>query len=210
MGMHWQIEIFEELESTQTLLRQEALSSPEGRVVVARRQTAGYGRKGDPWCSEAGGLYVSWLLKPAQILPQLPWLMLCSVYSTLYACTGVTLQIKPPNDLHVASQKLAGMLIDAQVQGERPLYYVCGLGLNVNQQEFPPALRATSLYLQTGQTWSLEILLKRILLDFGRDYQALCLNPEGWRTSQYDQDLWTRISYNSKETIRLGALRDYA
>lgn len=204
--MNWQMERFQELDSTQARLRQEALYLPEGRVLVAARQTAGYGRNGHSWLSEMGGLYLSWLLKPAQILPDLPWVLLLSVCSVLEAQTGLSLRIKAPNDLYAGAQKLAGMLIDAQIQGERPLYYLCGLGINVNQKHFPPELQATSLYLQTGQNWSLDALLEQLLAVFAHEYQAFCADPGHWTGWQRYQDRPVQIGYNSEEIIRLGAL----
>jgi len=42
---------------------------------------------------------------------------------------------------------------------------IAGIGLNVNQEAFPDDLRetATSLRIETGQTWDIETLLQRTL-----------------------------------------------
>ncbi len=53
------------VDSTQTEARRlAAAGAPDGTLVWADRQTAGRGRMDRRWKSAAGGLYVSWLLRP--------------------------------------------------------------------------------------------------------------------------------------------------
>ena len=169
--IHWQIQRFEQLDSTQTWLQQRASQLPEGTVVVAEQQLQGHGRASHNWLSEAGGLYVSWLLKPERLLPELPWVLLLAVCRALETETGFALRLKAPNDLLLQGRKLAGMLIDGAIQGERPLFYVCGLGVNLNQRDFSDLPEATSLWLASGQRWSETKLLQTILAAFATDYQ---------------------------------------
>lgn len=79
---------------------------PEGLVVRARRQVAGYGRQGRAWTSPEGGLYCSLLLRP-QVLPrELPTLSLVvgmAVRRAIAALAGdaaaEAVRIKWPNDV---------------------------------------------------------------------------------------------------------------
>ena len=58
-------------------------------------------------------------------------------------------KLKWPNDLYVNDKKLAGILVESQLQGERLQAVVVGVGLNVSSRGFPAeiAARATSLAL---------------------------------------------------------------
>jgi BirA family transcriptional regulator, biotin operon repressor / biotin---[acetyl-CoA-carboxylase] ligase len=152
-------EIAAECLSTQDLCRDLARrGAPEGTVVQALSQTAGRGRESRAWYSPPGlGLYTSLLLRPRldsadwPALTPLIALALAESLERLAAAGGrlpaVPWQagIKWPNDLHGVRGKLAGIL--AETEGPA---VVVGLGLNLAQQDFPPALagRASSLFLE--------------------------------------------------------------
>lgn len=176
--MDWQIQVVEQLDSTQRWLCDQAGSLPAGSCCLARRQTAGLGREGRSWQSESGGLYASFLLKPESLLPELPWALWWAVLEAIESAAGLELTLKAPNDLLVQGRKLAGMLIDSRILGARPVYYVCGLGVNLNQTAFTGELgqKAVSLLQLTGQDWQPESLLTRILTCFATKY-ALLLTP---------------------------------
>jgi BirA family biotin operon repressor/biotin-[acetyl-CoA-carboxylase] ligase len=69
---------FDELDSTNTYLKQNWESLPQGIVVTTNKQSAGRGRYNRVWVSQEGGLYFSVLLKPTQqdFLPNLTILSL--------------------------------------------------------------------------------------------------------------------------------------
>jgi BirA family biotin operon repressor/biotin-[acetyl-CoA-carboxylase] ligase len=54
-------------------------------------------------------------------------------------------------------------------------YAVVGIGINVNQWEFPPELDAiaTSLRIATGREWSRVELIASLLQSLDREYRAL-------------------------------------
>ncbi len=79
---------------------------PEGLVVRALRQAAGYGRQGRAWASPEGGLYCSLLLRPQVAPRELPTLSLVvgmAVRRALVALAGDpavdVVRIKWPNDV---------------------------------------------------------------------------------------------------------------
>lgn len=173
--MNWQIQIFDQLESTQTWLLQQAEQLSAGSCVLARSQSAGLGRQDRSWQSEQGGLYSSFLLKPKTLLPALPWALWWAALDAIEDASGLSLTLKAPNDLLVQGRKLAGMLIDSRIFGQQPLYYVCGLGINLNQTEFTGELsqRAISLTQLTGDSWQPEKMLEKILSHFVVKYNLL-------------------------------------
>ncbi len=134
---------------------------PHGTVIAAGYQEKGRGRlPGRPWESRPGdSLLFTLILRaaevpfPRQLLPLLAGLGLCM---SLERSFGLRLRVKWPNDLLADGAKLAGILCE---QKGRHLF--AGIGLNCNQQDFPPPLdrKAVSLHRLLGGTFSpLEIL----------------------------------------------------
>lgn len=65
IGVRFRVEAYDEVISTNDLVKQAILEgTPEGLVVTAKSQTGGYGRRGNRWSSKPGGLYLSFLLRP--------------------------------------------------------------------------------------------------------------------------------------------------
>lgn len=168
--MNWRIHSFASLPSTQEWIRSRAIELPEGTVAVAETQTAGYGRLGRTWFSPPGGLYVSLLLKPLQLLPDLPFLLIWATLTALEKYTPGQLDMKHPNDIYSQQRKLAGVLADARVEDNLPRYYVCGIGINLNQERFPEDVPAISLRQITARgvdaTEVLQALLKQIQVGY--------------------------------------------
>lgn len=132
---------------------------PAGTVVAAREQTAGQGRLGRTWVSRPGGLYFTIVLRPRLEPAQVPLATLAlglAVADTLQTFLGLSVDLRWPNDVLAGDRKLAGIL--AQFQDGALL---AGVGLNVNQREFPPELApiATSLRMETGSEQNPEFLL---------------------------------------------------
>lgn len=210
--VHWQIHRELSLDSTQIRLKEVALLAPEGTVIVAQTQTQGVGREGRTWYSEPGGLYLSALLKPPQILNDLPLSLLYAVCKTLEDLSGLALTIKWPNDLLANGAKLAGMLIDSQLKGSQPMYYLCGIGINLNQRQFPQQMEqpATSLALLSQANWEPEQILPPLLENVALAYQAIQADPWLWRRPEQPLGLRPiQIGYNTQETKTLGELLDY-
>jgi BirA family biotin operon repressor/biotin-[acetyl-CoA-carboxylase] ligase len=83
---------------------------------------------------------------------------------------GVSTDIRWPNDVMLNEKKLAGIMIQSADQGA----LIAGIGVNVNQESFPPDIRdiATSLRIETGRAQDKEELLNRVLAESLR-YAAL-------------------------------------
>ncbi len=113
-----------------------------GSVVLADEQTAGQGRHGHTWHSEAGaGIYCSIVMPPS------PFLTLALGLATADAITqttGLAVDLRWPNDVMIGSKKCAGILVQL-TDGKA----IAGIGINVNHTQFPSELadEATSLRL---------------------------------------------------------------
>ena len=130
-------------------------------VVSAAAQTAGRGRESRAWISPANlGIYMTFGFH----LPDKRGLSLLSLTSGIAAggmlqdWTGKKFALKWPNDIMADGEKIAGILCETIVKGDRIVCLV-GIGVNVNHRrdDFPPELRqrAASLRLLTGREWPL-------------------------------------------------------
>ena len=156
--------------STQKLLGDE---HSEGAVALAEEQTEGRGRLGRSWLSPPGvSLLFSLLLEPPVETVRLPELTLVAGQAcaeAIAAVTGLTPEIKLPNDILVGGRKTAGILAEA-----RDGRVVLGIGVNANvpaaglpQGIDPPA---TSLLLETGREIDRVELLVELLDRLERAY----------------------------------------
>jgi BirA family transcriptional regulator, biotin operon repressor / biotin---[acetyl-CoA-carboxylase] ligase len=155
-----------------------------GTVVIAERQTAGRGRDGRVWESPPGGLYMSIVLRPPLALVAVPPMTLAIGIGVCEAARafGARSVLKWPNDLlvvpagpaepgqlHSGGRKLAGVLVEAQSQGNRLESVVVGIGINLSG-ELPDALgeRAITLEEAAGVTIDRDLFIERLLADVER------------------------------------------
>lgn len=175
MALTFQRHFFEALPSTQSYLKawasQELL--PEGTLVWAWHQTAGYGRKGTPWHSAPGkSLTFSFLVRPKTDIGSLTARAALAVYDAIAPYCAPVLRLKWPNDLWVPQGKLAGLLTEALWQGPQLQYACIGIGINVYPQTFPPELPAVSIAQVGKPPEGLEQLLSQFEEAFVEWYEA--------------------------------------
>jgi BirA family biotin operon repressor/biotin-[acetyl-CoA-carboxylase] ligase len=148
----------------------------EGRVVVADLQTDGRGRLGRTWQSPSGvNLTLSVGLRPRLAAADAWMLSATAALAVLDAARRyASLSVKWPNDILAADgRKVAGILIETSIDGERVRDAAIGIGLNVNwlRSEMPADLeaRATSLADLAGTRLDRVALLGSLLdhLDVG-------------------------------------------
>jgi BirA family biotin operon repressor/biotin-[acetyl-CoA-carboxylase] ligase len=168
-----------ECESTQLLLLGSGL--PEGAAAATEHQTAGRGRLGRRWEAPASSsLLVSVMLHPPpeRHLPELSLVAALATGEAVEGATGLSAQIKWPNDVMLNRRKVAGILSEL-ADGT----VVVGIGLNVNQtrDELPRevATKAGSLRLLTGVEYDRAALLGSLLFRLERVY-------DGWRYGGLD------------------------
>lgn len=161
--------------STNTYLRELKGGDPayDYEVAVADFQTAGRGQKGNTWESEQGkNLLFSILAHPRNIKVRdqfyLSEAIALAVSDAVIAVIGPEfaggVSVKWSNDVYWKDFKMAGILIENTLQGDRILDTVAGVGLDVNQEVFlSDAPNPISLKNITGRVFDRDALLSDIV-----------------------------------------------
>lgn len=161
----------ERVASTNDYLKAELSKSkpfPEGTVIMAVEQFAGRGQVGTRWESQKGkNLTVSILLSPSFLHPSKQFTLNIAICLAIQRALSTILIekvfIKWPNDIYVENKKLGGILIENIIQGNTWKHAIVGIGLNVNQSDFPEnAPNAGSLIKLLHESYSIEKLLTEI------------------------------------------------
>lgn len=184
------IEKFDSLESTNKYCEALDLAEVEDFTCYwALSQTAGVGQRGNHWHSAAGeNLTFSLVLHPT-FLPaerqfKLTEALSLALVDLLKDFRDLRdLKVKWPNDIYVRMlnttegserhpyRKICGTLVSTRLSGNTIASAICGIGLNVNETEFPDWVpNPTSLALLTGREYELELLLRQLLACIERRY----------------------------------------
>jgi BirA family biotin operon repressor/biotin-[acetyl-CoA-carboxylase] ligase len=151
----------------------------EGTVVMAEEQTAGRGRSGRIWSSEKGkNLTFSIILRPKVPPASIGVISLYAALAVAEAIrdiTGKPAHCKWPNDVLIDGRKLCGILSETSIEGGMLTSVIVGIGLNVNQTEFPPAIQPapTSLRLAAGKSFDRVGVLSSVLDRLEKRYADL-------------------------------------
>ena len=154
-----QVNCFYETDSTNRQARKLAEEgAPHGTLVAADSQSAGKGRRGRVWASPRGvGVWMSFILRPELSPSKASMLTLVAgmaVVAGIRQISGLSPQIKWPNDAVIDGKKICGILTEMSTEEDSIRYVVVGIGINVNATEFPEEIRdkATSLKLELGRS----------------------------------------------------------
>ena len=155
--------------------------APEGGVVVTEYQTTGRGRHGRPWTADKGqNLLFSIVLRPPLSPDRLGLITVAAgvaVAETIDAFVSPhRTAIEWPNDVLLEGRKTCGILLESSLAPPATdSIVVLGVGLNVNQTDFPAPLAdtATSLRLTTGRPVPRAELLARLLTALEDRYDAV-------------------------------------
>jgi len=149
-----EIVVVDETTSTNdSVLERTSISTQEGLVVFAERQTAGRGQRSNSWESATGkGLWFSFLLRPRIDIgasPQLAEWAARTIADTISKEFALPATVKLPNDVMVAGKKIAGVLVEMRAQKNAPHIAIVGIGVNMNHQaeDFSEELRARAISL---------------------------------------------------------------
>ena len=149
----------------------DAREGRPGDVFVAEFQTAGRGRLDHEWHAARGeNLTFSAVLAAADMSPAevatLPLVVGLAVTRAVGTLLGNPSQVavKWPNDVLVGGKKICGILCERHGDA-----VIAGVGLNVNQTDFPAeiAARATSLRLAAGSPFDREGVLNGVVAEIG-------------------------------------------
>ncbi len=203
---------YETIDSTMTeAARLAEEGAPTGTLVMAEEQTAGRGRLGRQWVSEPGaGLYFTLILRPKIAPVAAPVLTLMAGVSLAEAVRPFVsdrVDLRWPNDLLISGKKCAGILVEMRAdperaQSERLWHVLMGIGINVNNTQFPEGLETepTSLLLEAGQPIPRVDLLISVLKRLEEDYNSLLVDGAQPMLKQFS----TISSYAAGKRVRAG------
>ncbi len=192
--------ILPECPSTNTLAAElaQAGQAPDGTVVITDHQTSGRGQRGNTWKSGSGlNLTFSVVVHPVFLTASqqfhLNKAIALAVHDTVSRYTPERVHVKWPNDIMIGDKKVCGILIENQVTGNQLGRSVIGIGLNVNQREFPTPV-GSSLSLHSGKSIELPNLFNELLQSIEWRYIKLKNN----RLKELDDD-YLRSLYRINE-----------
>lgn len=201
--IHW----FDTVDSTNTRLMADRQFCNDGTVYAALYQTAGRGQKGNRWESRPGeNLTFSILFRP-EALPATEQFLLSQIVALgivdYLEEKGVAASVKWPNDIYAGDRKICGTLIEPVLADGRVSAAVAGIGLNINQLEFDPALpNPTSLRLGTGREYDiraeLPLLLEHIFARYDNIGSPYARNGYD---AQYLEKLYRRGEWHAFEEL---------
>lgn len=163
------------VDSTNSYALRQLPELASGTVIAAREQTAGRGQRGNTWFSEPGkNLIFSIVLKFGEggleplAASQAMWLnyVISVAVVDFLQSHAIWCKVKWPNDVYVGQKKICGVLIENALAGEQLAASVIGVGININQKEFPQLANATSLWSLTGETHPVKKCLEQVLERF--------------------------------------------
>jgi BirA family biotin operon repressor/biotin-[acetyl-CoA-carboxylase] ligase len=132
------LEIFEEIDSTIVEARRRAEFGDTGPVwLMARRQTAGRGRRGRAWASIEGNLFATYLgrtAKPPAQIALLGFAAGIAIAETIEALIGERrVSLKWPNDVMLDGAKAGGIMLDSgALDAAAPARHWFALAFGVN------------------------------------------------------------------------------
>jgi len=175
----------------------------EGTVVYTNFQSAGRGQKGNRWESEDGkNLLFSVILYPSMVSPADQFII--SIFISLGICDFLkTLvpgcQIKWPNDIYHGDDKIAGILIENSISGNSIVNSIAGIGLNINQEEFPEEIpKPVSLKILTGVDHDTGLCLQKLAVCLDKRYKQVISGEwvelrNEYISSLYRLNRWSRF-----------------
>ena len=180
LGTEWagrKVVYYDETDSTNNRAKDSGeKNGAHGTLFIADKQNAGKGRRGRAWESPSGkSIYMTILLRP-QITPDkapmLTLIMGLSVAEGIRKVSGAETEIKWPNDIVMNKKKVCGILTEMATEMEYVNYVVIGVGINVNQQQFPEEIAdtAASLCRETGRIYRRSELIAAVLERFEENY----------------------------------------
>ncbi len=194
LGTKWagrQIICYETVDSTNRVLKTMAAEGAEhGTLVLANEQTGGRGRRGRGWLTPKDtSIAMSLLLRPEIPPASVALLSLAAsvaVAKGIRQATGLTAEIKWPNDIVCNGKKVCGILLEMDANEQSVNYVVAGAGINVHLTEIPEEIRqtATSLDLECGHSVSRIEVVQAVMRAVEETEQLL---QKGTFMSVYEQ-----------------------
>ena len=206
------------IDSTSSFLKELAKNSTleNFTVVTANQQTKGRGQQHSNWVSEPfKNLTMSVFIKDLDLnindQKYLNFAISLAILDVLNNLNIDKLAIKWPNDIMSANKKICGILIENSLKNDKIYASIVGVGLNVNQVDFPKFLKnASSLKIITKTAYSLEDVLQTVLQNIKKRIQYLLLGKYNQLEKQYLSVLYKKniptMFKDSKDVLFMGKI----
>ena len=188
---------FNAIDSTSAYLRRLMTNegAKDGSVVWALEQTKGRGQPGKSWHSEGFKNLTFSVLRKFRRFPAREHFLLniqvsLAILRVLSLYGIPNLRVKWPNDIMAGSKKICGILIENQLQGDQVKHSIIGIGMNVNQTQFPDLPHATSIAIETGKSYELETLLRELCAAVLDAIPHIVTLPVAHQRGDYEQVLF--------------------
>ena len=168
----------------------------EGTVISADQQDRGRGQYGRSWYSTPGeSMILTVILRPFFLAPlqqfALSQCISIALYDFISDLVPGPVYVKWPNDLYIRDKKVGGILIQNSLQGKVIQHSLVGIGININQSEFPKNLPgAISLNQVSGRRFEVMTLMKKALVHLEQRYVQLRNGEKGRLAEEYHSVLY--------------------
>ncbi len=191
-GKRLSLALFDQLESSNSVLLRRAAQCNSGTVLACEWQSAGRGRLGRQWLGNLGGsLLFSLLWRFEQGVAGLSGLSLAVGVALVRALrlAGITdARLKWPNDVFLPQGKLAGILIEVSGDTLGPSQVVIGVGLNLRlgQMQRQIGQPVAALGQPVSRNLLLGLLLQQMLLVLDQfSVHGFAVLREEWQSMHY-------------------------
>jgi len=180
----------------------------DGTVVITDNQFGGRGQRGNAWKAAPGeNLTFSIIVKPGFLAIADQFLLnVCTALAVAdllnyEGCHEVS--VKWPNDVYIGKKKACGILVESQIRGNQLVWSVIGIGLNINQQNFPIST-ATSLSIETGKHYVLDDCLSELISFVESRYLQVRQGEKEKLVREYESRLYWANEPHQFESLERG------
>jgi len=186
-----------------------------GTVVSAKFQLVGRGQRSNVWESEQNkNILISFIFLPHNILAENQFIISkavsLAIFDLLYEYK-INVKIKWPNDIYINDKKIAGILIENSLRGNKISNSIIGIGLNINQTNFSSNLpNPTSLQMETNKDYNTDEILNKLIKYLNFRFNLILQKKNDKIDNDYLQNLYRFnkfYSFESKNKVFKGKIK---
>ncbi|MDR3244129.1 MAG: biotin--[acetyl-CoA-carboxylase] ligase [Elusimicrobiota bacterium] len=185
---------YKTIDSTQTKAKHLADNGAAAwTLIMAQKQSKGYGRLKRNWSSDEGGLWFSFILKPdikAQDIQKISFIISVALIRVLKKLYGISAKIKWVNDIFYRNKKIAGIIVESSLEKDKVKWIIVGVGINVNN-DLPLEFNKIACPLKNilKKKLNIEKLLSDFLTEFKSAYADFLLKGFEYFVQEYNRNL---------------------
>lgn len=211
LSIQFKYHFINQLDSTNNFIKNYKVEN--GLVVYTSFQTNGKGMALNKWESQPEkNLLCSILLEfPFIKIEQQAYINMAvclALQAIVSKFTSKNCAIKWPNDIYIENKKIAGILIENTLQGNKIKQTIIGIGLNINQENFETK-NAISLKNILNHNLNIETVLYELTNQLNIYYQLLALGKLQQIAEKYNELLYRKNEtcyFNINNQLVLGEI----